>query len=168
MATETERKFLVKGEFRHLAIKEISIIQAYLSIDPDKTIRVRVADNQAFLTIKNRSRINSISRSEWEFPIPFSDANDIMRVCFPAKIIKTRYHIPTGDHTFEVDVFHGKHEGLIIAEIELNSEDESFERPEWLGEEVTGNPEYYNANMIKKDLFLEDKINGKNKKAKSN
>lgn len=167
MATEIERKFRVKGEFRHLAVKEISIIQSYLSIDPDKTIRVRITDNEAFLTIKGRSSKNSIARSEWEFPIPFSDANEVMCVCLPGKIIKTRYLIPSGNHTFEVDVFHDKHEGLIIAEIELSSEDEYFEQPEWLGVEVTGIPEYYNANLIQQDLLLENKINSKNKKKES-
>jgi adenylate cyclase len=167
MATETERKFLVRGEFKHLSVKEIGIVQAYLSIDPDKTIRIRVADNNAFLTIKNRSSSNSISRNEWEFSIPASEANELLSVCLPARIIKTRYLIPSGRHTFEVDVFHGKHEGLIIAEIELNSEDESFLKPDWLGEEVTGIPEYYNANMIQRELFLENKIDSKNKKTKS-
>ena len=149
MATETERKFLVKGEFRHLAFKEIRIIQSYLLIDPDKTIRLRIADDKAFLTIKSGISKESIARSEWEFPIPFSDANEMMHVCLPGKIVKTRYLIPSGNHTFEVDVFHDKNEGLIIAEIELSSEDEHYEKPDWLGEEVTGKPEYYNANLIK-------------------
>jgi len=149
MATETERKFLVKGEFRHLAVKEVNISQSYLSVDPDKTIRLRIADDKAFLTIKSRISEKSIARSEWEFPIPLSDANEMMHVCLPGKIVKTRYLIPSGNHTFEVDVFHDKNGGLIIAEIELSSEDEQFEKPDWLGEEVTGKPEYYNANLIK-------------------
>ena len=149
MATETERKFLVKGEFRHLAVKEIKIIQSYLSIDPDKTIRLRIADEKAFLTIKGRPEKNSITRNEWEFQIPVTDAVEMMRICLPGKIVKTRYLVPSGKHTFEVDVFHEKNEGLIIAEIELTSEDEQFDKPDWLGEEVTGNPEYYNANLIK-------------------
>jgi len=149
MATETERKFLVKSEFRHLAVKEIEIIQTYLSLDPDKTIRLRIADGKAFLTIKSRSDKGSISRNEWEFLIPVSDANEMMQVCLPGKIVKTRYLIPAGKHTFEVDVFHDKNDGLIIAEIELSSEDEQFEKPYWLGEEVTGKSEYYNANLIK-------------------
>jgi adenylate cyclase len=149
MATETERKFLVKSEFRHLAKKEISITQSYLSIDPDKTIRLRIADDRAFLTVKSRINKESITRSEWEFPIPLADAIEMIHVCLPGKIVKTRYLIPAGKHTIEVDVFHDKNEGLIIAEIELSSEDEQFEKPEWLGTEVTGNPEYYNANLIK-------------------
>ena len=149
MATETERKYLVKSEFRHLVVKEITITQFYLSIDPDKTIRLRIADDKAYLTIKSRFRKESITRSEWEFSIPFSDANEILHVCLPGKIVKTRYLIPSGNHTFEVDVFHDKNEGLIIAEIELSSEDEQFEKPDWLGEEVTGKQEYYNVNLIK-------------------
>jgi adenylate cyclase len=149
MATETERKFLVNGEFRHLAIKEIIIKQFYLSIDPDKTIRIRITDEKAFITIKGQSKGKSISRSEWEFTVPVKDAEEMSALCLPGRIEKTRYLIPAGKHTFEVDVFHGKNEGLVIAEIELSSEDESFERPAWLGEEVTGNPAYYNANLIK-------------------
>jgi adenylate cyclase len=149
MATETERKFLVRGEFRNLAVRKIQITQTYLSIDPDKTIRLRITDEKAYLTIKSRITGDSISRNEWEFEIPVSDAEDMIKVCLPGKIIKDRYLIPSGSHTFEVDVFHDKNEGLIIAEIELSSEHEQFERPEWLGEEVTGKPEYYNSNLIK-------------------
>jgi adenylate cyclase len=149
MATETERKFLVKDEFRHLAVKKIPIIQSYLSIDPVKTIRLRVKEEKAFLTIKSRVLKETITRSEWEFPIPVSDAYEMMKICLPGKIVKTRYLIPFGKHTFEVDVFHDKNEGLIIAEIELVSEDEQFDIPDWLGEEVTGNPDYYNSNLIK-------------------
>jgi CYTH domain-containing protein len=149
MGKEIERKFLVKGEFKHLAIKNIRIIQTYLSIDRDKTVRVRIADDKAFLTIKGRPKPNSISRNEWEIPVPVSDAREMMKICMPGKIDKTRYLVPSGRHTFEVDVFHDKNEGLIIAEIELSSESENFEKPEWLGEEVTGKPEYYNANLIR-------------------
>jgi len=149
MAIETERKFLVKTEFLHLAVKELNIVQAYLSIDPDKTIRLRIADKTAFLTIKSRPLNNSISRNEWEVHIPLNDAEEMMSICLPGRIIKTRYLIPSGKHTFEVDVFHEKNEGLIIAEIELNSDDEFFNKPSWLGEEVTGMPQYYNANLIK-------------------
>jgi adenylate cyclase len=149
MATETERKFLVKDEFRHLSVKEIEIMQCYLSIDPEKTIRLRIADEKAILTIKSRPRKNSITRSEWEVPIPLTDAEEMLYLCLPGRVVKTRYLIPAGNHTFEVDVFHDKNEGLIIAEIELISEDEYFERPDWLGEEVTGKPQYYNVNLIK-------------------
>jgi CYTH domain-containing protein len=149
MATETERKFLVKGEFRHLAVREIKIIQSYLSIDPDKTIRLRIADDKAFLTVKSRPLKNSITRNEWEVEIPVVDAEEMMSICLPGRILKTRYLVPSGKHIFEIDVFHEKHEGLIVAEIELTSENENFIKPDWLGEEVTGMPQYYNANLIK-------------------
>jgi adenylate cyclase len=149
MAIETERKFLVKGEFRHLAVREIEIIQAYLSRDPDRTIRLRIAGDIGYLTIKSRINNESISRNEWEFPVGLTDAQQIMRVCLPGKIMKTRYLVPSGSHTFEVDVFHDKNEGLIIAELELSFEAESFEKPDWLGEEVTGLPQYFNSNLIK-------------------
>lgn len=149
MGKEIERKFLVKGEFKHLAVRNIRIIQTYLSIDRDKTVRVRIADDKAFITIKGRSAENSIARNEWEIPVSVPDAREMMKICLPGKIDKTRYLVPSGKHTFEVDVFHDKNEGLIIAEIELSSESERFEKPEWLGEEVTGKPEYYNANLIR-------------------
>jgi adenylate cyclase len=149
MATETERKFLVKNEFRHQSVKSIEITQTYLSIDPDKTIRLRIADDTAFMTIKSRIPGKLFARNEWEFQISLVDASEMMVLCLPGKIVKTRYLIPSGKHTFEVDVFHDKNEGLIIAEIELSSEDELFNIPEWLGDEVTGKPEYNNSRLIK-------------------
>lgn len=149
MAIEIERKFLIKDEFRHLAVNEIKIKQSYLLIDPDKTIRLRIAGDDAFLTIKSNVIQDSLKRNEWEIKIPLKDAVELMKICLPGIIDKTRYYVPVGKHVFEVDVFHDKNEGLIIAEIELTSEDELFEKPEWLGEEVTGNPAYYNANLIK-------------------
>jgi adenylate cyclase len=148
MATETERKFLVKGEFKHLAVKNTEILQYYLSIDINKTIRIRIAEDKAFLTIKGRAPENSITRDEWEFQVPVSDAMEITKLCLPGRIEKTRYIIPSGKHIFEVDIFHGKNEGLIIAEVELAADNEEFDKPEWLGEEVTGRLEYYNANLI--------------------
>jgi adenylate cyclase len=149
MGIETERKFLVKGEFRHLAVKEIAITQLYLSRDPGKTIRIRIADDMAFLTIKTPLTQESIARNEWEYEIPLADAAEIMKICLPGRITKTRYIIPIGKHKFEVDEFHDKNEGLVIAEIELESENQQFEVPDFLGEEVTGNPAYYNSNLAK-------------------
>ena len=149
MATETERKFLVKGEFKHLAVKHAEILQRYLSIENEKTIRLRIIGNEAIITIKSKPLKNSITRSEWEIPVPVSEAIEIIRICMPGKIEKTRYYVPSGRHVFEVDVFHDKNEGLIIAEIELSFESEEFEKPAWLGEEVTSQPEYYNANLLK-------------------
>jgi adenylate cyclase len=149
MARETERKFLVKGEFMHLAVKKIEITQCYLNKDRDKTIRMRIAGDEGILTIKSNATEGSITRGEWEFPVSLVDALDILSLCLPGKIVKTRYMVPSGKHTFQVDVFHDKNEGLIVAEIELNSDDEEYEKPDWLGEEVTGRVEYFNSTLAK-------------------
>jgi CYTH domain-containing protein len=149
MAKEIERKFLVRGEFQHLTEHHIEIAQGYLSVDPGRVIRVRISDsNNAVLSVKAPAANTGFSRHEWEFEIPVTEALEILKVCLPEIISKTRYIVPFRGHNFEVDIFHGKNEGLIIAELELDSEDESFEKPEWLGEEVTGKPEYYNSNLI--------------------
>jgi adenylate cyclase len=148
MATEIERKFLVKGVFENLAVKKIRIRQSYFSVEPGRTIRLRIADEKGIITFKSNISNNSFSRNEWEFEIPLKDAEEMIKICLPGIIDKTRYFIPVGSHTFEVDVFHGKNDGLVIAEIELSSEEEAFEKPAWLGEEVTGNPSYYNSNLI--------------------
>jgi len=149
MAIETERKFLVKGEFRHLSVQKIEITQFYLVKDPVRTIRIRICDDVAYLTIKGKAPEGTISRNEWEYPIPVADAEAMLPLCLPGKIVKTRYLVPSGKHVFEVDVFHDKNEGLVIAELELSDEDEIFEKPGWLGEEVTGDPEYYNSNLAR-------------------
>ena len=148
MGKEIERKFLVKGEFKSFSVKDINITQAYLSVDPDRTVRLRITENEAYLTIKTSSGTAGLTRNEWEIQIPLSTAHELVEICLHNKILKTRYIIPYGEHNFEVDVFHGRHEGLIIAEIELKDELEEFSRPDWLGEEVTGKPEYYNSNLI--------------------
>lgn len=149
MPVEIERKFLVKGEFRHLAVGATGIFQAYLSVDPGRTVRLRIAGDQAFITIKGMAGEGGVSRKEWELPLSVEEAEIMKEICLPGKIEKTRYLVPSGRHCFEVDVFHGKNEGLIIAELELGAEDEYFEKPGWLGEEVTGRPEYYNSNLVK-------------------
>jgi adenylate cyclase len=149
MAKETERKFLVKGEFRHLSIRKIEMIQTYLTIDPDKTIRIRIADEKAYITIKSRPKLNTITRNEWEVEIPLDDARQMMDISLPGRIVKTRYLVPADRFIYEIDVFHDRNEGLVVAEIELQFDDEQFIKPDWLGEEVTGLPQYYNANLIK-------------------
>ncbi len=149
MTIETERKFLVKGEFRHQTSRSVLIIQRYLSVDPDRIVRVRICEKKATLTIKTMTEGGYLSRNEWETEINLKDAEQIMNTCLPGRVVKTRYYVPAGKHTFEVDVFHEKNEGLVIAEIELSHPEESFLRPEWLGKEVTGNPLYYNSNLIK-------------------
>ncbi len=119
MGKEIERKFLVKGEFKSFSVKDINITQAYLSVDPDRTVRLRITENEAYLTIKTSSGAAGLTRNEWEIQIPLSMANELLEICLHSRILKTRYIVPYGDHNFEVDVFHGRNEGLIIAEIEL-------------------------------------------------
>jgi adenylate cyclase len=148
MATEIERKFLIRGEFKSLSVKKLEIVQGYLSVDPARIIRLRITDKKAILSVKAPSVESGLSRYEWEFEIPLKEASEILKVCLPEIIRKTRYLVPFSNHTFEVDIFHGSNDGLIIAELELTSEDEFFEKPEWLGDEVTGKPEYYNSNLI--------------------
>ena len=150
MAAEIERKFLVSGEFRDIAVREIHIIQAYLSVDPERIIRVRITEDSASLTVKSGNENGTyLKRKEWNIIIDRSIAEEIMQICLPGRIYKTRFIVPYGRHQYEVDVFHGANEGLIIAEIELTGEDEEFERPDWLGKEVTGDPSYNNSNLIK-------------------
>lgn len=145
MPIEIERKFLVKGDFRPLALRRERIVQAYLVAEPERTVRVRIKGEQAYLTIKGPSNNNGFARAEYEYAIPVADAQSMLELALPSVIDKERYYVPWGGHTFEVDVFHGVHEGLVIAELELEREDEPFERPDWLAEEVTGQKEYYNA-----------------------
>lgn len=151
MALEIERKFLVKGDFREDAFKAIHICQGYLCSDPGRTVRVRIKDERGFITIKGAGNLSGTSRFEWEKEIPLEDALEMIGLAEPGVIDKTRYliHNDDGVHLWEVDVFHGDNEGLVIAEIELETEEDNFARPEWLGEEVTGNPLYYNSSLSK-------------------
>jgi CYTH domain-containing protein len=145
MAREIERKFLVSGEFRQDSPESYRIMQGYICSDPDRTVRVRVRGDKGFLTIKGQSSEDGLSRFEWEKEIPVSEALELMNLCVSGVIDKTRYLVPYGGHTYEVDVFHGANEGLVLAEIELSDELEAFEKPFWLGEEVTGDVRYYNS-----------------------
>lgn len=145
MALEIERKFLVKNDnFKMKAVKSKYLRQGYIFSNTDKNLRVRIADKQGFLTIKGKGKI---SRYEWEKEIPLEEAKELMLLCEDGIIEKTRFFVPVGAHIFEVDEFYGENQGLIVAEIELNSVDESFEKPDWLGEEVTGIQKYYNASL---------------------
>ncbi|MDR1373111.1 MAG: CYTH domain-containing protein [Dysgonamonadaceae bacterium] len=141
---EIERKFLVKGDFKHLATEKVTILQGYLSTTHGRTVRVRLNGDSAFITIKGATDRNGFSREEYEYRIPKKDAAEILKLC-SGTIEKERYFVPEGRHVFEVDVFHGQHENLVIAELELQSEDELFDQPEWLGKEVTGKIQYYNS-----------------------
>ena len=147
--TEIERKFLVRSDaFMAQATTHYEIMQGYLCKEPGKTIRVRIRDTRAFLTIKSSRLREGLAKFEWEREIDLADAHELMQICLPGAISKTRYIIPTNnDRKWEVDVFHGRLDGLVLAELELGDEHETFDRPEWLGEEVTGQPQYYNANM---------------------
>lgn len=146
MALEIERKYLVKdSSFVALATSATSIRQGYLSRDADATVRVRIKGEKAFLTVKTRNL--GCVRSEFEYEVPVADADAMMAACKGLVIDKTRYVVPSGGYLWEVDVFHGALEGVVVAEIELPSEDAEFSIPPFVGEEVTGKPEYYNSNI---------------------
>jgi adenylate cyclase len=147
---EIERKFLVTSEaFKNEAHKRTRIVQGFLNTNPERTVRIRIQGNDGFLTVKGKSNQSGLSRFEWEKQISLAEAEELLHLCEPGIIEKTRYEIANGDHTFEVDDFKGENEGLIIAEIELGSETEPFSKPAWLGKEVTGDVKYYNSNLSK-------------------
>ena len=149
MAQEIERKFLVKGNFKPEVFKSTRIMQGYLSSVPERTVRVRINGEQGFITIKGKGNNSGIRRYEWEKEIPLNEAEELLQLCEPGIINKTRYLVKAGEHTFEVDEFHGENEGLIMAEIELKTENENFIKPAWLDKEVTGDDRYYNAMLTK-------------------
>jgi adenylate cyclase len=149
MANEIERKFLVKGDFKKFASKATRIVQGYLSSVPERTVRVRIKGDKGFITIKGIGNTSGATRYEWEKEIPINEVEELLKICEPGVIDKTRYLVKVGDHTFEVDEFYGENNGLVLAEIELSSESEKFEKPEWLGEEVTGDTRFYNSMLMK-------------------
>ncbi|MCH9661191.1 MAG: CYTH domain-containing protein [Bacteroidetes bacterium] len=147
---EIERKFLTTSDaFMEEAHSKTRIVQGFLNTHPDRTVRVRIKGEQGFLTIKGRSNDAGTSRFEWEREIDVDEAEALLKLCEAGVIDKTRYEVKVGVHIFEVDVFEGVNEGLIVAEVELTSETESFETPAWLGEEVTGDVKYYNSQLSK-------------------
>lgn len=148
--TEIERKFLVTSRvYRDQAVAKHPIAQGYLSSHPERTVRIRIKNAKGYVTVKGASSANGLSRFEWEKEIPVAEAQTLLSLCEPGAIEKIRYEIPHGPHTIEVDEFSGANEGLILAEIELSEEDEAFEKPSWLGKEVTGDSRYYNAQLTK-------------------
>ena len=150
MNIEIERKFLVKNlNYKSESFEKKHIKQGYLNSDKNRTVRIRVSNNTGFITIKGKSNKNGTSRFEWEKEIPVTEAEELLLLCEPTIIEKTRYLIKVGYHTFEVDEFAGDNSGLVVAEIELNSEDEVFEKPNWLSKEVTGDLKYYNSSISK-------------------
>ncbi|NOX84359.1 MAG: CYTH domain-containing protein [Chlorobi bacterium] len=150
MPQEIERKFLVKGDFKPFATSRTRIIQGYLSTVPERTVRVRIRGDKGYLTVKGIGNESGASRFEWEKEIPVEEAESLLQICEPGIIDKTRYIVPEKSGLkFEVDEFYGDNEGLTMAEIELPSEDHPFEKPDWLGKEVTGDVRYFNATLIK-------------------
>lgn len=143
---EIERKFLVTSEaFKSEALRKSHIAQGYLNSNPERTVRVRIKGEIGFITIKGKGNETGMSRFEWETEIALADAKNLIQLCENGVIDKVRYEVEIGNHTYEVDEFFGENEGLVVAEIELKSEDETFEKPSWLGKEVTNDERYYNA-----------------------
>jgi len=150
MAQEIERKFLVKGDFKPFVTKSTRITQGYLSSVPERTVRIRIKGEKGFITIKGIGNASGASRFEWEKEISVEEAKSLLELCEPGIIDKTRYIVPEESGLlFEVDEFYGDNDGLTVAEIELPTEDQPFTKPEWLGEEVTGDVKYFNSMLMK-------------------
>ena len=143
---EIERKFLVTSAvYKTLAFAKNEIAQGYLNSNPERTVRVRIKGEKGFLTIKGKGNSSGMSRFEWEKEIPVDEAKALLNLCESGVISKMRFEVKIGQHIFEVDEFFGENRGLVIAEIELDSETESFEKPSWIGKEVTNDERFYNA-----------------------
>ena len=145
---EIERKFLVTGDgFRQQATSQTRIVQGFLNTDPERTVRVRIKGDKGFLTVKGPSNDSGTTRFEWETEITAAEATNLIDLCESGILEKVRFEVPWGDHLFEVDEFLDESKGLVLAEVELKHEDERFEKPNWLGEEVTGQVPYYNSQL---------------------
>lgn len=150
MAQEIERKFLVKDDsYKALAYHSSRIAQGYICSMRGRTVRVRIRDDKGYLTIKGPSDASGLGRYEWEKEIPLHEAHELMKLCEPGMIDKTRYLVRSGKHIFEVDEFYGENEGLTLAEVELSSADEAYEKPDFIDKEVTGDVKYYNSFLMK-------------------
>ncbi|MGN0230748.1 MAG: CYTH domain-containing protein [Muribaculaceae bacterium] len=146
MGIEIEHKYLVVNDKYHrMASSSHRIMQGYLSREPQRTVRIRVKDNQGFITIKGKNVGDT--RDEFEYTIPVDDAMQLLNMCLPTVIEKTRYLVPFDGHTWEVDEFHGARQGLVVAEIEIDSSNRQYALPPFVGQNVTGNPDYYNSNL---------------------
>ncbi len=150
MAQEIERKFLVCGEFKSQAFAHSLIRQGYICSSNGRTVRVRIRDDKGYLTIKGPSAANGLNRYEWEREIPVDEAEELMELCLPGRIEKIRYLVNCGQHVFEVDEFFGENAGLVLAEVELSDVDEIYEKPGFIGREVTGDHRYYNSHLTQK------------------
>lgn len=150
MAIEIERKFLVKDDsYKQMAYSSSHIVQGYICSARGRTVRVRIRDEKGYLTIKGPADVKGLGRYEWEKEIPLQEAQELIRLCEPGMIDKTRYLVRSGKHIFEVDEFYGENEGLVVAEVELAAENELYEKPAFVGEEVTGDVRYYNSFLMK-------------------
>ncbi len=151
MAQEIERKFLVTSDaYKEESVKRTRITQGYLSSVPERTVRVRIKGDKGYITIKGECNESGTSRYEWEKEIPVEEAEELLQICEPGVIHKTRYEVNVGRFTFEVDEFYGENQGLVMAEVELLNENDRFDKPEWIGAEVTGDVRYYNSMLKKK------------------
>lgn len=149
MAQEIERKFLIQGDFMPDVYQSDRIVQGYICSDKERTVRIRIRSGEGFLTIKGASLDKGVSRYEFEKKISIEEAEQLLLLCEPGIIDKTRHLAKIGKHIFEIDVFNRENKGLILAEIELQAVDEPFEHPAWLGKEVTGDKNFYNACLTK-------------------
>jgi adenylate cyclase len=147
MGVEIERKFLLDGDGWRALGQPVLLRQGYLSLDPARVVRVRVEGGKAYITIKGKSK--GASRGEWEYPIPLTDANELLKLSEQPIIEKYRRQIEFAGNEWEVDEFTGANQGLLLAEIELDSEDQAFDKPDWIGEDVTHDKRYYNSNLVK-------------------
>ncbi len=148
---EIERKFLVTSEvYKTMAVRQTKIVQGFLNTDPNRTVRIRIKGEMGYLTVKGKGNDAGTTRFEWETEVPLKEATELMNLCEPGLLEKTRYEVEVGGHLFEVDEFFGDNQGLVIAEIELQHENEVFVKPDWLGDEVTGDVRYYNSQLAQK------------------
>ena len=148
---EIERKFLVVSDsYKKEATTQLRIVQGFLNTNPERTVRVRIKGDKGYLTVKGKGNESGTTRFEWEKEITVDEASNLLELCEPGILEKTRFEVPFGGHIFEVDEFFGDNGGLVIAEVELKHEDEVFEKPNWLGDEVTGDPKYYNSQLSSK------------------
>ncbi|TXK72597.1 CYTH domain-containing protein [Mesonia sp. HuA40] len=147
---EIERKFLVKNSrYKALAFERKYTIQAYLNTHPERSVRIRIQEQKAWITVKGKSDEKGLSRFEWEQSIAVADAEKLLKICEPGKIEKYRYYVKFEGQVFEVDEFLGENSGLVVAEAELENINQPLALPDWIGEEVTGNKAYYNASLMK-------------------
>lgn len=146
MAYEIEHKYLVTNStFQEMATGKVEIRQGYLNRNPDRTVRIRTVGSKGFLTVKSRN--HGAKRLEFEYEIPKHDAEEILKLAEPGIVEKTRWIVPFGGLIWEVDEFHGSQKGVIVAEVEIPKTDHSYEKPPFIGEDITGNPNYYNSNL---------------------